>query len=276
MCGGKLEIVPCSRVGHVFRHRRPYGSVEGIDTLAYNSLRVAHVWMDDYKKYFLSSRSDFSTMNYGDVQERIDLRNRLNCSSFNWYLKNVYPEMLTPEAEGRKKEEEKGTRKKSLFGHKQPKVIYKFSIQLAQTNLCLESESEISYKGVKLFLTECAFEKRRQHWKETSIHDIRLGPKSCIETVPGKQLVRIGKCNEMGSTQQWQHQSKVIIIININNDSFLVSYFDLHIYRKILNYIMQVQEHVWQSNQTNHYLILLLIKFILTKKILSIPSINPN
>lgn len=48
MCGGRLEIVPCSRVGHIFRKKRPYGDDEG-DTLTYNSLRVAHVWLDEYK-----------------------------------------------------------------------------------------------------------------------------------------------------------------------------------------------------------------------------------
>ncbi|KAJ8871595.1 hypothetical protein PR048_027921 [Dryococelus australis] len=49
MCGGSLEMIPCSRVGHVFRRRRPYGSPTGEDTMTHNSLRVAHVWMDEYK-----------------------------------------------------------------------------------------------------------------------------------------------------------------------------------------------------------------------------------
>lgn len=49
MCGGQLEIVPCSRVGHIFRKRRPYNSPDGQDTLVYNSLRVANVWLDEYK-----------------------------------------------------------------------------------------------------------------------------------------------------------------------------------------------------------------------------------
>lgn len=48
MCGGSLEIIPCSRVGHVFRRRRPYGSPNGEDTMTYNSLRAAHVWLDEY------------------------------------------------------------------------------------------------------------------------------------------------------------------------------------------------------------------------------------
>lgn len=45
---GSLEIIPCSRIGHVFRKRRPYSGTDGVDTMIRNSLRMAHVWMDDY------------------------------------------------------------------------------------------------------------------------------------------------------------------------------------------------------------------------------------
>jgi len=52
MCGGVLEQVMCSHVGHIFRSRSPYAWRSGTDILRKNSVRVAEVWLDDYKKYY--------------------------------------------------------------------------------------------------------------------------------------------------------------------------------------------------------------------------------
>lgn len=95
-CGGSIELLPCSRVGHVFRKRRPYGSPNGVDTMIRNSLRAAKVWMDDFIDYFLQQQPTAKLVDYGDIRERQQLRQSLQCKNFSWYLKNIYPELVLP------------------------------------------------------------------------------------------------------------------------------------------------------------------------------------
>lgn len=48
LCGGSMEVLPCSRVSHIARMKKPYHSNIAFHTRR-NALRVAEVWMDEYK-----------------------------------------------------------------------------------------------------------------------------------------------------------------------------------------------------------------------------------
>ena len=85
MCGGRVQTNPCSRVGHLFRK---FSKVES-DLIYHNKVRVAEVWMDEFKHLFYhrkGPRDDhlLDSIKMGAspdrVKDRKNLRSRLQVS----------------------------------------------------------------------------------------------------------------------------------------------------------------------------------------------------
>lgn len=85
-CGGRIEIAPCSHVGHLFRKSSPYSFPGGISKTLYSNLaRVALVWMDEWGEfYFKFSDLARKVRDEQNVTARVELRKNLQCKSFGW------------------------------------------------------------------------------------------------------------------------------------------------------------------------------------------------
>ncbi len=67
------------------------------------------VWMDEYGEYVKKRRPHFRNVNPGDLTEQHAVRQKLQCKSFDWFMKNVAfdlvkkypPEDPLPSAVGR-------------------------------------------------------------------------------------------------------------------------------------------------------------------------------
>ncbi|EHB11592.1 Putative polypeptide N-acetylgalactosaminyltransferase-like protein 1 [Heterocephalus glaber] len=224
MCGGSLEIVPCSRVGHVFRKRHPYNFPEG-NALTYirNTKRTAEVWMDEYKQYYYEARPSAIGKAFGSVATRIEQRKKMDCKSFRWYLENVYPELTVPVKEvlpgiikqGVNCLESQGqdTAGDFLLGmgicrgsakNPPPPQAWLFSDHLIQQQgKCLAATStSTASPGSPVILQVCNSREGKQKWKRKGSFIQHSISGLCLETKPA-QLVT-SKCQADAQAQQWQ------------------------------------------------------------------------
>ncbi|XP_033149259.1 putative polypeptide N-acetylgalactosaminyltransferase 9 isoform X2 [Drosophila busckii] len=209
MCGGTLEIVPCSHVGHIFRKRSPYKWRSGVNVLKKNSVRLAEVWMDDYSKYYYQ-RIGNDKGDFGDISERVRLREDLGCKSFKWYLDNIYPELFIP-----------------------GDAVANGEIRSIHTSMCVDAQSKSEEDENPVIPFDCHGQGGNQYWMLSKAGEIRRDS-SCLDYA-GKDVILFG-CHGSKGNQFWAYRenskqlhhgsSGKCLAINANKDKLIMEECD--------------------------------------------------
>lgn len=247
MCGGTLEVLPCSHVGHVFRSRSPYKWRTGVNVLRRNSVRLAEVWMDDYKKYYYD-RIGHELGDYGDVGDRIELRNKLQCKPFSYFVKEIYPELFIPGeaiAYGEIKNEASGGVKMCLDSaarkadfHK-PLGVYPCHGAGGNQYWLLSRDGEIrrdeacvDYAGRDIVLFPCHGSGGNQLWyyERDTKHIKHSTSGRCMELARERIKIQMSDCDPENDSQKWtfQHFNATLAASASSSSSAASSLMNLH------------------------------------------------
>nr|XP_057942924.1 polypeptide N-acetylgalactosaminyltransferase 10-like [Doryrhamphus excisus] len=207
MCGGRMEDIPCSRVGHIYRKYVPYKVPGGI-SLAKNLKRVAEVWMDEYAEYVYQRRPEYRHLSAGDMMAQKELRSRLNCKSFKWFMSEVawdlpkhYPPVEPPAA---------------AWGE----------IRNVGSGMCMEVKHFVSGSPVRL--ESCAKSRGEVAWSHGQVltlgwrEDIRVGDpmhtrKVCFDAISHNSLVTLYDCHGMKGNQLWRYRKDKSLYHPVSN-----------------------------------------------------------
>ncbi|XP_037094947.1 polypeptide N-acetylgalactosaminyltransferase 5 isoform X2 [Syngnathus acus] len=234
MCGGQIEIIPCSRVGHIFREQNPYQfPFDRRRTVERNLARVAEVWMDEYKELFYGHGNlhllDKPLMDIGNLTEQIQQRNKLKCKSFKWYLDNVYPELEAPLVKAAGLVFNRGLRSclsiqngvlvfdTCHLSSQRQHFNYTWLKQVRQQDVCLEpgaKQSSLTLQpcGGSSSSSSSSKSHKPQRWLHKSSQSklpehlmVEMGSKQmCLEAAAKEAVLHLAPCNANNLFQQWQ------------------------------------------------------------------------
>uniref|UniRef100_A0A452S2I9 Polypeptide N-acetylgalactosaminyltransferase n=1 Tax=Ursus americanus TaxID=9643 RepID=A0A452S2I9_URSAM len=195
LCGGSVEILPCSRVGHIYRNQETHSPLDQETTLR-NKVRIAETWLGSFKETFYRHSPEAFSLSKAekpDFTERLQLQRRLGCRMFHWFLANIYPELYPSECRPR------------------------FSGKLHNTGLgfCVDCQAEGDILGCAMMLAPCSDSRQQQHLKHTGRKEIHFGNPQHLCFDVRREKVILQNCTEEGPAihqQHWDFQENGMIV----------------------------------------------------------------
>lgn len=237
-CGGSLVDAPCSRVGHIYRKYSPFSGAGRGDYLGRNYKRVAAVWMDEYAEYVYRKRPHYRDLDPGDVSKQRELRERLHCKPFKWFMAEVafdlvrhYPPVEPPDfvsGEFRSQAGDKlcvdskfqgsNSRLSLALCTKDSTGEQKFSLTWrkdlrpsSRQKVCWDVSSYEAQAPVVLY--DCHGQGGNQAWRYVEENQwlVHGGNPRCLDCNPATRELYVAKCDRQSQTQRWR-------IENINSE----------------------------------------------------------
>ncbi|XP_046442678.1 N-acetylgalactosaminyltransferase 7-like [Daphnia pulex] len=226
-CGGKILWVPCSRVGHVYRGFMPYtfgklaANKKG-SLITINYKRVIEVWFDDkYKEFFYTREPTARFLDMGNITQQLEMKKRLNCKSFAWFMEEVaydvldkYPELPANlhwgelrNTAARQCLDTMGHQPPSLmgishchgFGNNQLFRLNKAG-QLGVGERCVNADSQ----GVKLVVCRLGSVEGPWEYDETSKTLLHKVLKRCLAVHPQNNHLTLLPCDTANNYHRWE------------------------------------------------------------------------
>ncbi|XP_058065425.1 putative polypeptide N-acetylgalactosaminyltransferase 9 [Anopheles bellator] len=198
MCGGKMVTVPCSRVGHIQKTGHPYLSKESKDVVRANSIRMAEVWMDEYKGiiFDIYGIPRYSVEEFGSVDGRKTVRQSAGCEPFRYYLENAFPEMHNPLVPG----------------------AFRGEVH----NRALGNESCLTYRTDRYFIgmAPCDHLEKSQFWTHNYYQELN-SYRNCIDS--NDDRVAVYACHRNRGNQAWKYLVESQQIRRASNDTQCLS-----------------------------------------------------
>ncbi|XP_048211874.1 polypeptide N-acetylgalactosaminyltransferase 15 isoform X2 [Perognathus longimembris pacificus] len=194
LCGGSVEVVPCSRVGHLYPSQDSRTSLDK-KAILMNKVRIAEIWLGSFKETFYRHSSEAFRLSKAatlDFRERVKLQRSLGCRTFHWFLANIYPELYPAE----------------------PRPKFTGKLRNKEHGFCADCQAEGDPLGCPVVLAPCS-DRRQQQLEHIGRKEIHFGSPTHLCFDVRQEQVILQDCTQEGPSihpQLWDFQKDGMLV----------------------------------------------------------------